>query len=191
MCQAGSWAGLSPRTWVQVPIWGEWFQLAATKGQQEGKRRFKLRSRSWRGPGEALSQLSWGRHSADVCFFLTRGSTRYAYAHPAAGTELLKSMSSPWHWRFSPTFLFTLLSFFLSSVNPRRPVWPPRCAFYCFYSPHSHPYMRSPFVPDLQWDQLPLIDSITGDTLCTVSLQQVLVTKLAERLPWKGQHLKS
>ena len=100
-------------------------------------------------------------------------------------------MSSPWHWRFSPTFLLTLLSFFLSSVNLRRPVWPPRCAFHCFYSPHSDPYMRSPFVPNLQWDQLPLIDSITADTLCTVSLQQILVTKLAERLPWKGQHLKS
>ena len=32
-----------------------------------------------------MSQVYWGGCSANVCSFLTGGSTLYAYAHPAAG----------------------------------------------------------------------------------------------------------
>ena len=40
--------------------------------------------------------------------------------------------SSPWLWCFSPTFYVHCcsISFFLSSLNPRRPMSLPRCTFY-------------------------------------------------------------
>ena len=73
-------------------------------------------------------------------------------------------------WVFAPTFLITP-AMFLSFVNPRTPVWPPRRTL--FYSPPSDPYKCWPFIPSLQPEQLPLIMDTTWDNFCSIPFQQL------------------
>ena len=182
----GFWLGSSPGRLVQAPI----RVLAGFESQpRESKSQSEVHGFSWQpqrdsdtvrkcwelglSPKEARGTPQ-ARHTEEdtlpiSAHFLTSRSTPVylGTSNCRSRTELLISILFSLTLRFFSYILAFLFipALFLSSVNPRRPVWPPRCTFYCFYSPPSDPYKCWAFI------QLPLIVNTAGDVFCAVSLR--------------------